>query len=214
MKTLQIVGRKNSGKTGLLVRLLPLLRERGLRVGSVKHSSHPYSLDRPKSDSARHREAGAEATLVITAAAIALHLPIAVDEAGIEDLVHHFLGSLDLVLIEGWAQRRGPKIEVIPPDKQGAPRPPRHLEGSELLALVLAPNYRPSDDQLVAAGFHPHTGVTEPPAGTAADTAAGTPADIAAGTAAGIPAGIPCFRWEDTGPVADLVMGWYAASEE
>jgi hypothetical protein len=75
---------------------------------------------------------------------------------------------------------------------------------------VLAPNYRPSDDQLIAAGFHPHTGATEPPAGTAA----GPPADIAAGTAAGIPASIPCFRWEDTGPVADLVMDWYAASDD
>ena len=65
MKTLQIVGRKKSGKTSLVVRLIPLLQAHKLRVGTVKHSSHPHPLDREGSDSWLHRNAGAEATLAI-----------------------------------------------------------------------------------------------------------------------------------------------------
>ena len=56
VKALQIVGRKKSGKTSLLVRLIPLLQAQGLRVGTVKHSSHPHALDREGSDSWLHRK--------------------------------------------------------------------------------------------------------------------------------------------------------------
>jgi molybdopterin-guanine dinucleotide biosynthesis protein B len=44
MNTLHIVGRKNHGKTTLLVALLAELTGRGLRVGSIKHTSHLYDL--------------------------------------------------------------------------------------------------------------------------------------------------------------------------
>jgi hypothetical protein len=92
VRALQVVGRKKSGKTSLILRLLPLLRARGLRIGTVKHSSHPHPLDRPGSDSMRHRQAGAEATLVISAAAAALHFPApAGDEEG---LIERMLGAL------------------------------------------------------------------------------------------------------------------------
>ena len=127
MKALQVVGRKKSGKTGLVVRLVPLLQARGLRVGTVKHSSHPHPLDREGSDSWLHRRSGAEATLAITAAAATLHFGLPESEENIQALVERHLGHLDLVIIEGWSEREGPKIEVIPADKEGRPREPRHL---------------------------------------------------------------------------------------
>ena len=100
MRRLQIVGRKKSGKTSLVCRLIPLLRARGLRVGSIKHSAHPHSLDREGSDSWRHREAGAEITLGITEATVSVHLPLPGDDAALESLIERELGGLDLVLIE------------------------------------------------------------------------------------------------------------------
>ncbi|MFC1571977.1 molybdopterin-guanine dinucleotide biosynthesis protein B [Candidatus Eisenbacteria bacterium] len=139
MTTLQIVGRKNSGKTGLVVRLLPLLKARGLRVGTVKHSSHSHALDREGSDSARHREAGSEATMVITSSGVALHFPLPGEPSAVDALIKRFQGDLDLVLIEGWKNRRGPKIEVVPPNRDGKPRDPVHLESGELIGVVHSP---------------------------------------------------------------------------
>jgi len=40
-----------TGKTSLLKKLLPLLRERGLRVGMVKHTHHDFDIDQPGKDS-------------------------------------------------------------------------------------------------------------------------------------------------------------------
>jgi molybdopterin-guanine dinucleotide biosynthesis adapter protein len=142
VKSLHIVGRKKSGKTSLLVRLLPLLRARGLRVGTVKHSAHPHSLDREGSDSWRHREAGAEVTIGITAAAVSIHLPLPGDSAALEALIARETGGLELMLIEGWSERPGPKIEVLPADEHGLPKPARHGATGELLAVVGGPDVR------------------------------------------------------------------------
>jgi len=139
VKALQIVGRKKSGKTSLLVGLIPRLQARGLRVGSIKHSAHPHALDREGSDTWRHREAGSEVTLGITAAAISIHLPLPSDPAALEARIAQEAGRLDILLIEGWSERPGPKIEVLPPDTEGRVKPPRVRDPGELLAVVLGP---------------------------------------------------------------------------
>ena len=56
---LAVVGWSGSGKTTLLTRLVPELRQRGLRVGVVKHSSDAHPLHRRGSDTARYTESGA-----------------------------------------------------------------------------------------------------------------------------------------------------------
>jgi len=188
MKALQVVGRKKSGKTGLVVRLVPLLQARGLRVGTVKHSSHPHPLDREGSDSWLHRRSGAEATLAITAAAATLHFGLPESEENIQALVERHLGHLDLVIIEGWSEREGPKIEVIPADKEGRPREPRHLESGELLAVVLGPHLRASAESLAQWKLELRAG--------------GPEAKASAGH-------IPAFLWEDAQAVAELVLAWW-----
>ena len=40
-----VVGRKNSGKTTLVVQLAAELRRRGLRVMTIKHGSHNFNID-------------------------------------------------------------------------------------------------------------------------------------------------------------------------
>ena len=195
MKTLQVVGRKKSGKTGLVVRLLPQLQAHGLRVGTVKHSSHPYPLDREGSDSWLHRGAGAQATLAISAVAASLHFPLPEGEAEIEALVEKYLGGLDLVLIEGWAGRRGPKIEVLPAGKDGVPRIPAHLDGGELLAVVLSPGLRPARELLAPWGVLHAIGEKPDLRALVALTLRETP--------------VPCFLWDDVATVARLVLDWH-----
>ena len=150
MRAIQIVGRKKSGKTGLVVELIPLLQQRGQRVGSVKHSSHPHALDREGTDSWRHREAGTTATLAITAASVSLHFAVPEAESQVVALVEKYLGDLDVILIEGWKSMHGPRIEVLPADKQGRPRPPRYGGEGDLVAVVLAAGLRPSPEEIAA----------------------------------------------------------------
>ena len=67
MKVFGIVGRKNSGKTHLVTRLVRLAARRGLRVSTLKHAHHSFDIDRPGKDSHLHREAGAHEVLVASA---------------------------------------------------------------------------------------------------------------------------------------------------
>jgi len=53
-----------TGKTTLLTRLIPVLRERGLRVGLVKHAHHRFEIDHEGKDSFELRKAGATPVLV------------------------------------------------------------------------------------------------------------------------------------------------------
>jgi len=48
-----------TGKTTLLSQLIPILRNRGIQVGVIKHAHHNFEMDREGKDSFRFRQAGA-----------------------------------------------------------------------------------------------------------------------------------------------------------
>ncbi len=75
MKTIHLVGRQNHGKTTLLVELIEELTRRGIRVGTIKHTSHVHELDTPGKDSFRHRQAGADPVAVVSKDLIGVYLP-------------------------------------------------------------------------------------------------------------------------------------------
>lgn len=58
MKIFGVTGWKNSGKTGLMERLITEFTKRGLTVSSIKHAHHSFDIDHPGRDSYRHRDAG------------------------------------------------------------------------------------------------------------------------------------------------------------
>jgi molybdopterin-guanine dinucleotide biosynthesis protein MobB len=72
MHVFGIVGRKNSGKTHLVTRLVRLGTARGLRVSTIKHAHHAFDVDTPGKDSYEHRAAGAHEVLVASGARWAL----------------------------------------------------------------------------------------------------------------------------------------------
>lgn len=109
-----IIGRKNSGKTRLMIALLKEMRRRGFRVASIKHGHHAFEADERGRDSWRHfNEGQAEATLMAGEGKIALVMRME-GEPDPERLVRDFLAGrgYDLVLVEGY--KRGPflKIEI------------------------------------------------------------------------------------------------------
>ena len=66
MRIVSVVGTKKSGKTTVVERLLPELRRRGLRVGTLKLIHHEgFTMHAEGRDTARHWDAGADFSLAI-----------------------------------------------------------------------------------------------------------------------------------------------------
>ncbi len=110
-----LIGKKNSGKTTLLVALCVELGQRGYRIATVKHGHHTFEIDQPGRDSWRHfHEGNAHAVLMVSAGKVALLLR-AEEEPDPEALIRRFYTgeAYDLVLIEGYKYGPFPKIEVF-----------------------------------------------------------------------------------------------------
>ncbi len=104
-----------TGKTTLLLKLLPLLKQRGLRVGVVKHAHHTFEMDYPGKDSYRLREAGADEMLVAARCRFALIRECREHETEprlTEALALVDPDRLDLILVEGFKLEPIPKIEL------------------------------------------------------------------------------------------------------
>jgi molybdopterin-guanine dinucleotide biosynthesis protein MobB len=113
--TISIVGKKNSGKTTLLVALAAELRRRGFRVASLKHGHHAFEMDREGTDSWRHfHEGEVEAVLFVSAGKIALVSRVPEGEPDPRELIDRFYAEqgYDLVLVEGYKRGPFPKIEI------------------------------------------------------------------------------------------------------
>ena len=112
MKVWGVVGWKNSGKTGLMERLVGEFVRRGVSVSTVKHAHHAFDVDQPGKDSHRHREAGAREVLLSSAQRWALMAELrGADEPDLPTLLSK-LSPVDLVLVEGFKSAAHPKIEA------------------------------------------------------------------------------------------------------
>ena len=111
MQIIHIIGRQNNGKTTLMVELLKEIKKRGLRVGTVKHSSHAHELDKPGKDSFRHREAGGLPAAVVTKNQMAVYFSLEDEEDPFNHLAPLFK-EVDMLLVEGHLNGPGKKIEV------------------------------------------------------------------------------------------------------
>lgn len=111
---IRVCGPSDSGKTTLIEKLVPLLKLKGLRVGTVKHAHHGFSIDHPGKDSWRHTQAGADATAVVGPDQSAWLIKTE-QEFSCEEAVEKFSDRVDLVLVEGFKRESGPAI-VLEPD--------------------------------------------------------------------------------------------------
>ncbi len=109
---LSVVGRSNSGKTTLIVRLLPWLTARGWRVGTIKHDVHGFTMDHEGKDTYRHFEAGADRVLIAGTGELAFRqrAPEAQER---EALVARFFDGVNMVITEGYKTGDWPKVEVL-----------------------------------------------------------------------------------------------------
>ncbi|OCP36271.1 molybdopterin-guanine dinucleotide biosynthesis protein B [Ensifer sp. LC163] len=111
-KIFGIAGWKNSGKTGLMVRLVTELTQRGYVVSTVKHAHHDFDIDKVGADSFRHREAGAHEVTIVSGTRFAImHELRGAPEPSFEGILTR-LAPCDLILVEGYKREPIPKIEA------------------------------------------------------------------------------------------------------
>lgn len=107
-----------TGKTTLLTKLLPRLRERGIRVAVVKHAHHNFDIDTPGKDSYEIREAGASQVVIASSQLLALMQPAtqpASDPVLTDCLTRIDTQAVDLILVEGFKKAPIRKIELHRP---------------------------------------------------------------------------------------------------
>ncbi len=107
-----VAGYKNTGKTGLMERLVQHITARGFTVSTIKHAHHTFDVDHPGKDSYRHRGAGAHQVLLASNTRWALMTELRGEQ---EPSLQTLLGQLapvDLVLVEGYKRDDHPKIET------------------------------------------------------------------------------------------------------
>ncbi len=110
---IHIVGKKNSGKTTLIEKIIPELSARGYRVATVKHhhSGRPIDLDWKGKDSWKHRNAGAKAVAVISRSETVLFQETEATPA-LSQVIANMKG-VDLVLVEGFGSEAQFEIRIV-----------------------------------------------------------------------------------------------------
>lgn len=110
---ISIVAKSGTGKTTLLEKLITELKQRGYKVGAIKHDAHRFDIDHEGKDSWRLTQAGAD-TMLITSpnklAAVKQYPPE--EEPSLAESIATYCADVDIVLTEGFKKSSMPKIEV------------------------------------------------------------------------------------------------------
>jgi molybdopterin-guanine dinucleotide biosynthesis protein B len=105
-----MVGKSGVGKTTVLERVIREVKRRGYKLGTVKHDTHGFEVDRPGKDSWRHARAGSDAVAISGPRKMALIRQV--DEEMRLDEIIRMMGDVDLIITEGYKRGDRPKIEV------------------------------------------------------------------------------------------------------
>jgi len=144
---LSIIGKSDSGKTTLILKLLPELKTRGKRIGVAKHCPCGFDLDIEGKDSWRFTQAGSEGTFLSSDEGIALLRPRE-SLSNIKERLQNYFSDFDLVLMEGYNNEPGiKKIQIIRSQIGGTA-----LSADEIIAYISdmsiatdKPVYHPDD---------------------------------------------------------------------
>ena len=132
-----IVGKKNSGKTTLVVALVHEMIRRGHRVMTIKHGSHPFDFDTKGRDTWRHmHEGGAERVVMETPhSRVVLAQPR--EPMAPREIAQTYLSDAHFVVVEGFKLSDLPKIEVYRRAAHAQPLyDPAAPDASQYIAII------------------------------------------------------------------------------
>jgi molybdopterin-guanine dinucleotide biosynthesis protein MobB len=112
VKTIAVIGWKNSGKTTIVSQLVTMLKSKNLKVGVVKHAHHSFDIDKPNTDSFKIRQAGSDKITVVSDKRLAFIEEKKNPEISFDQLIE-LNKDCDILIFEGFKSNKDlPKIEV------------------------------------------------------------------------------------------------------
>ena len=112
-KVFGISGWSGSGKTTLMKKLIKLFSSQyKLKVCAIKHAHENFEIDHKGKDTYNFAKSGAKKVIVSSSKKTAVIEYMKNFNEGIENLLK-YVGSYDIVLIEGWKNGNFNKIEVF-----------------------------------------------------------------------------------------------------
>lgn len=115
-----IISKKGTGKTTLIQKLIPELKSRGFKVGTVKHDTHGFDIDHEGKDTWKHKQAGAETVVISSPWKISIIKDVA-EEKSLDYIVEQYFPDTDIVLTEGYKKAGKPQVEVFRSAKHKTP---------------------------------------------------------------------------------------------
>ena len=114
MKTIGVIGWKNSGKTTLVSKLVDYFCSLNLKVGVIKHAHHSFDIDHPNTDSYKIRKSGAYKTTIVSNKRLAF-IEERVDDSEIDlKSIIDMNKDCQILILEGFKKNNDiPKIEVF-----------------------------------------------------------------------------------------------------
>ncbi|MCF6150574.1 MAG: molybdopterin-guanine dinucleotide biosynthesis protein B [Candidatus Kuenenia sp.] len=109
---ISFVGKSNSGKTTLIVKIIKELKLRGYKVATIKHTHHNVDMDTKGKDSWKHSQAGADAVIILSENKMGLFRTTS-KRVPLKEMVETYLRDFDIIILEGYKTEPIPKIEVL-----------------------------------------------------------------------------------------------------
>ena len=125
-----------TGKTTLLCKLIPLLKDKGYRIGIIKHTHHNIDIDQPGKDSFELRESGASQIVIASRhrTATIIEHPLEKKEPLLADALTNLQTDiLDFVLVEGFKHANLAKIEL---HRNALAKPYIYPQDSNIIAIA------------------------------------------------------------------------------
>ena len=112
---LGIVGKSDTGKTTLILNLIPELVKRGYKVGTAKNCPHGFNIDKKGKDSWRFSQSGSGGVLLISPDEFVIaRKREKKDSENILGLFTLLFNDFDIVLVEGFSSlQKVRKIELL-----------------------------------------------------------------------------------------------------
>ena len=109
---ISIAGKKNAGKTTLIRTLIPELKERGHRVGTLKYNIKEFRVDHEGKDTYKYYHSGADSIALTSQDEIAV-IKRVTDPPGTSEFIAKYLNDVNIVLIEGYRGGDYPRIKIV-----------------------------------------------------------------------------------------------------
>ena len=139
-----IIGKQNTGKTTLIGLIIPLLKRKGYKVGTIKYNIPSFEIDYEGKDTYRHYQAGADVVSISCPKKFAIIKRIGRKPPSIKDIIECNYRDIDIVLVEGYKNWRYPYIEIQHNHQQMNPTHKEHKHHLKITSIIKTRSHIPT----------------------------------------------------------------------